>query len=199
MSNDVCGHGLREGLAMSLPRLRTDETGLLVVDVQERFAPVIHEMERVVHGCVIAIRAARELELPIYVTEQYPAGLGKTVPEIVDVLGDAYRPTEKFSFSACGADGLSEAIETSRRKSLLVVGIEAHVCVMQTVLDLLDDGYDVFPVADAISSRSPEDRSLALDRMRVSGATLVSTEMLLFELLRTAKDPRFRALQKLIK
>ena len=184
---------------MTVPRLRTQNTGLLVVDIQERFAPVIHEIDRVVDETLVAIRVARELELPIFVTEQYPAGLGKTLPEITKELGDECTPIEKVVFSACGAEGLSEAIRGAGVSSLLIVGIEAHVCVLQTTLDLLDDGVAPFPVADAISSRSPTDCALGIDRMRQAGAAIVSTEMLIFELLRTAKHPKFKSLQALIK
>ena len=184
---------------MGVARIRPEETGLLVVDIQERFAPVIHEIDRVVEKSVIAIRVARELGLPIFVTEQYPAGLGKTMPEIAEALGEAFRPLEKVAFSACGADGLAEALRAADVKSLLVIGIESHVCVLQSVLDLLDGGYAVFPVVDAISSRAASDWSVGLERMRQARATLVSTEMLVFELLRTAKHPGFKSLQALIK
>ena len=184
---------------MRLPRLRPEDTGLLVVDIQERFAPVIYEIDRVIDETLVAIRVARELAMPIFVTEQYPKGLGNTMPELIEELGSDFHPLEKMVFSAIGADGLAQGLEYADVKSVLVVGIEAHVCVLQTTHDLLDAGYAVFPVVDAISSRHPSDAALAFERMRHMGATLVSTEMLVFELLQTAKHPKFKALQALIK
>ena len=184
---------------MAVPRIVRDSTALLVVDIQERFIPVIHDGKAVGENSVVAIRAARELGLPVLTTEQYPKALGVTVPEVVAVLGDAYEPHEKTAFSACGAEPVCAALRHSAAKSVVIVGIEAHVCVLQTTLDLLEQGYDVFPVANAISSRDPDNRTLGLERMRQSGAVLISTEMLVFELLRDARDPHFKTLQSLIK
>lgn len=184
---------------MSTPRLTREGTTLLVVDIQERLLPVIADAERLLRRSVVAVQIARALRLPVLLTEQYPKGLGRTVPEVVDALGDAYRPVEKTTFSACGDDGVGDALRATNARNVLLVGIEAHVCVLQTALDLLDGGYRVFPVADAISSRHAEDRSLGLERMRQNGAQLVSTEMLLFELLGASKDPNFRTLQNLIR
>ena len=184
---------------MTAPRITRDSTALLVVDIQERFVPVIDNADGVVENSVVAIRAARELGLPVLLTEQYPKGLGSTVPDIVDALGDAYEPLEKTTFSACGVEDVGARLRHGDIGSVVVVGIEAHVCVLQTALDLLGQGYDVFPVANAISSRSGENRTLGLERMRQSGAVLISTEMLIFELLSDARDPNFKTLQSLIK
>ncbi|MDA1192610.1 MAG: hydrolase [Candidatus Poribacteria bacterium] len=184
---------------MHVPRLSRENTALLIVDLQERLLPVIHEHERALHRSQVVSETAKRLGLPILLTEQYPKGLGHTAKSLIDMLGDAYRPVEKTAFSACGAEGISEALERSGVENVLIVGIEAHVCVLQTALDLLEGGYRVFPVADAISSRAVENRDLGLGRMAQSGATLVSTEMVVFELLRTAQDPDFRSLQQLIK
>lgn len=184
---------------MAVPRIARDSTALLVVDIQERFNPVIHDAEAVVENAAVAIRAARELDLPVLVTEQYPKGLGVTVPEIVAALGDAYKPYEKTAFSACGVEQVGAELRAAGTKSVVIVGIEAHVCVLQTALDLLEAGYQVFPVANAVSSRTPENRTVGMERMRQSGAVPISTEMLVFELLRDARDPHFKTLQSLIK
>jgi nicotinamidase-related amidase len=184
---------------MAVPRISRNSTALLVVDIQERFVPVIHDVEAVVENSVVAIRAARELVLPIFVTEQYSKGLGVTVPAVVEALGDDYRPAEKTVFSACGSEQVACGLRDADIESVILVGIEAHVCVLQTALDLLDSAYHVFPVANAISSRTPENRALGLERLRQSGATLISTEMLIFELLQDARDPHFKTLQSLIK
>ncbi len=183
---------------MTVPRIARDSTALLVVDIQERFLPVIHDAEAIVANSVVATRAAQELGLPTFVTEQYPKGLGVTVPQVVEALGEAYRPVEKTAFSACGAE-IGGSLRKADTQSVLLVGIEAHVCVLQTGLDLLDAGYQVFPVANAISSRDPDNRALGLERLSQSGATLISTEMLIFELLGDARDPHFKTLQSLIK
>ena len=184
---------------MPVPRIARESTALLVVDIQERFLPVIHGAEAVVANSVVAIRAARELGLPTFVTEQYSKGLGVTVPEVVDALGDAYQPVEKTAFSACRAEEIDASLRNAGVVSVLLVGIEAQVCVLQTGHDLLDMGYSVFPVVNAISSRTTENCALGLDRLRESGATLISTEILIFELLRDARDPHFKTLQSLIK
>ena len=183
---------------MRIPRLDPATTALLIVDLQERFAPAIHGWERVVERTRLLIRAARQLDLPIWVTEQYPRGLGRTVADVADLLGEDVRPYEKVAFSAC-VDGLMNALREAGTRSVLVAGIEAHVCVMQTVLDLREGDIDVFVVVDAVSSRRAEDAELAFARMRTIGATLVSTEMALFELLQTAAHPHFKAIQNLIK
>lgn len=184
---------------MSVPRLRRENTALLVVDLQERLLPAMTNADAILRRSLIVVQGARTLNLPILLTEQYPKGLGRTVPDLIAALGDAYRPVEKTTFSACGEDGIGEAFCALGVRNVLLVGIEAHVCVLQTTLDLLEAGYEVFPVADAISSRHENDRSLGLERMRQNGAQIVSTEMLLFELLRTSQDPCFRTLQNLIR
>ncbi|MBT3267706.1 hydrolase [Candidatus Poribacteria bacterium] len=184
---------------MAVPRITREATALLVVDTQERLVHVIDNGDAIVANAVVAIRAARALDLPVLLTEQYPKGLGVTVPQVVSALGDAYRPVEKTSFSACGAEPVVKALRDADAESVVIVGIEAHVCVLQTAIDLLERGYNVFPVANAISSRTSDNRALGLDRMRQSGAVLISTEMLIFELLGDARDPHFKTLQSLIK
>lgn len=184
---------------MPVPRLRRDDTALLVVDIQERLLPAMADAAEVLRRSATVARIARTLGVPTFVTEQYPKGLGGSVPELVDALGDAYRPIEKTTFSACGDNGVRDELAATQRRSVLLVGIETHVCVLQSALDLLDAGYDVFVVADATSSRRLENRALGLERMRQCGVQLVSTEMLLFEFLRSSKDPAFRTLQNLIR
>jgi isochorismate hydrolase len=152
----------------------------------------------VLQRALVVVQVARRLGLPVFVTEQYPKGLGRTVEELVAALGEGYLPYAKTAFSAWQAPGLREAVRAVGARSLLVAGVESHVCVLQTVLDLLDRAFHVFVVADAVSSRHAENRELGLQRMRQAGAVLVSTEMLLFELLATADTPDFKPLQQLI-
>lgn len=184
--------------------LDPENTSLVVVDVQERFRPAIDRFEDMLQGCVRIVRTFGALGLPILVTEQYPRGLGRTVPELMEALEAAgtarLPPLEKTSFSVCGAQGFWEAL-CSRRKdpTVLVVGIETHVCIQQSVHDLLARGLRVHVAADAVSSRRPSDREMALRRMKGSGAVLTTTEMAAFELLRDATHGKFKEVQSLYK
>ena len=163
---------------------------LLAIDVQERLMPVIHEREEVEKNLVRLIRGARVLGVPVIVTEQYVKGLGRTVGSVRDALGEAYKPVEKMSFSA------AEHLDLAGRTQVLVAGVEAHVCVYQTVSDLKTN---VWLVADAVSSRTAQNKDIALRRMTADGAKLTSTEMALFELLREAGTDEFRAIAALVK
>ncbi len=183
-----------------LPRRMTSgNAGLLVVDVQERLFPHMHDGEAARDRMRILIEAARELEVPIITTEQYVKGLGRTVPELQAALGDAYHPLEKTSFSCLGDAGIRRAMEASGRTHWVVAGMEAHVCVLQTVLDLLEDDCRVYVAEDAVASRNPRDRDVAVARYRTEGAYPTTTESVLFEWLDTATNPSFKRVQQLIK
>lgn len=171
---------------------------LLVIDVQERLLPVIEEHESVLKHCGRIVQAAGIQGVPIVCTEQYPKGLGPTVEPLRGLLGDA-PVREKLTFSCCGADGLIEELWSKGRPQVVVVGIEAHVCVQQTVLDLLAAGFGVYVAADAVSSRRALDRWAALDRMRQAGAVVTTTEAVIFEWLRVAGSEEFRQVARLVK
>lgn len=173
--------------------LRRDRAALVVVDVQEGFRPAIDRFDDVVRRTTQLVRGARALDVPVLVTEQYPKGLGATVPEVGAHLAGV-TPIAKTVFSAARADGFC----LDGREQALVAGIEAHVCVSQTVHDLLADGVDVHVAADAVSSRAPEDRERALRRLQDAGATVTTTEAALFELLERAGTPEFKLIQGLI-
>jgi nicotinamidase-related amidase len=179
-------------------RLARTATGLLVVDIQARLLPAIFEKERLVQNAVRLIRGAGVFGLPIFVTEQYPMGLGPTVPEVAAAV-PSFAPIEKLTFSSCGAPGFTDALRARGLTSLLLCGIEAHVCVCQTCLDLLEEGFSVFVVADAVASRTPENQRLGVERMREAGAVIVSTEMALFELLGAAGTSEFKQILTLVK
>jgi len=179
-------------------RLTRTKAGLAVVDVQERLLPAIFEQQRVVQNTVRLIQGAGVLQIPIFATEQYRKGLGATVPEIAGAI-PGFAPMEKLAFSACGAAGFIPALKQKNVSEVLLCGIEAHVCISQTCLDLLDEGFRVFVVADAVSSRTPENYRFGLDRMRAAGAVLVSTEMVLFELLERAGTDEFKQILNLVK
>jgi nicotinamidase-related amidase len=173
---------------------------LLVVDVQERLFAVMdpEHREEVAKNIKILAATAQRLGLPLLVSEQYPKGLGHTLPELGQALGPV-APIEKVTFSCCGTDGFWERLRTTGARQVVLTGIEAHVCVLLTALDLLKAGYAVHVVADAVCSRTRENWRIGLDQLRQAGAVVTSTETVLFQLLRTADSEEFRTLQKLIK
>ncbi len=176
-----------------MSRLDRNSALLLVIDVQEKLMPVIDRGDSVIRNIERLVRGCRILGVPMRVTEQYTKGLGHTVAPVREALGDAYRPLEKDCFSA------AQSIDLSGRKQVLVCGVETHVCVYQTVSDLLRSGFDVTLVADALSSRTEENKRTALERMQRDGAHLSSTEMALFELTVVSGTDEFRAISKLVK
>ena len=167
---------------------------LVVVDVQEAFRPAVRDFDAVTEGVAALLRGAHILGLPVVVTEQYPKGLGSTVPEVAEHL-DGVEPIAKVSFSAAAADGF----DLGGRDQALVCGIESHVCVSQTAHDLLDRGVEVHVARDAVTSRTEENRELGLHKMEGSGAVLTSVETALFELLGAAGTDEFKQVQGLIK
>jgi nicotinamidase-related amidase len=188
-------------LIQNQPILMLDRTDslLLVVDVQSRFVPVIHEGEVLVQHVGILMQAANLMGIPTLVSEQYPKGLGYTDERLQAFYGENTHRLEKEAFG-CGADEAMAAwLKGQHKKQIVVCGIEAHVCVSQTVHQLLRVGYEVFLVENAVSSRTLENKRIALNRMASSGAVSVSTEMVLFEWMQTASHPNFKAIQALIK
>ena len=175
-------------------RLERRSSVLCVVDVQERLLPAITDGDAVVARCRRLAEGARLLGVPTVVTEQYRKGLGPTVPALAELLPP---PLEKLSFSCCGAQWFVDAIPPAVGQVVLC-GLETHVCVAQTTLDLLAEGYAVFLAIDAIASRHPIDRDVALRRLEASGAVPTTTEAILFEWCRTAADPQFQAVRKLV-
>ena len=171
-----------------------DRAALVVVDVQEAFRPAVRDFDRVAAETARLIQGARVLGLPIVVTEQYPKGLGRTVPEVAEHL-DGVEPVEKVRFSAAQADGF----ELDGRDQALVCGIEAHVCVSQTAHDLLERGVEVHVARDAVTSRTDENREVGLHKMERSGAIVTSVETALFELVGAAGSDEFKQVQRLVK
>jgi nicotinamidase-related amidase len=179
-------------------RIIRAQAALAVIDIQERLLPVMQEKERVVRNSVRLIQAAAILKVPVMVTEQYRKGVGVTVPEVAAAI-PGFAPTEKLAFSCCGADGFVDTLREKGVRDVVLCGIEAHVCVTQTCLDLLDLGFRPFVVIDAISSRTAENHQLGVARMRDAGAAIVSTEMILFELLGRAGTDEFKQILPLVK
>jgi nicotinamidase-related amidase len=178
--------------------IKADRSCLLVIDIQERLLPATFGPGTVTGNCGILLEAAGILGIPVLASEQYPKGLGHTVPEIGARLPEG-SVVEKLHFSCVGEDGFCLRFDGLGRSQAVVVGMEAHVCVLQTVLDLLGRGTEVFVVADATSSRTPDNHRLAMDRMRAAGARIVSTEMVVFEWLAKAGTAEFKAISKLVK
>lgn len=175
---------------------------LIVVDIQERLMPAIHEGERVARNARTLLAAAARLHVPIMVTEQYPRGLGHTVAEVADHLPETARRYEKIHFSAASEPNVMETVSrvaAEGRDQLVICGCEAHVCVLQTALGLREAGYPVFLVGDAISSRAPHSLETAKARAVQEGCRLVTTEMVVFEWLAKAGTDEFRAVSALIK
>ena len=154
--------------------------------------------DEMVAACVRLVKTFRILELPILATEQYPKGLGKTVPVLAEALGEP-EPEPKTGFSACGSETFSSRLVALRKEQALVCGIETHVCVSQTAHDLLQRGLSVHVAVDAVGSRDTMDRDVALRKMEGSGAVLTTSEAAAFELLVDAKHPRFKSVQALYK
>ncbi len=179
--------------------LARDATVVVVIDVQEGYRTVLFEYERVAAAVAKVVRGAGILGVPVLVTEQYPKGVGSTVAEVATALPDGTVPIQKMSMSCCGARAFMDALQRTGRRQVLLAGIEAHACVNQTAHDLLASGYQVHVAHDATSSRRREEYELAWAKLLQSGVVPSTVEGALLELVRTADDPDFKAIQRLIK
>jgi nicotinamidase-related amidase len=182
-----------------IAKLSCESAALAVIDMQEAFRPVMPDFGEVASRIATAVEGARLLQVPVILTEQYPKGLKHTAEEILPQLPTELKAIEKSCFSSCGAAEFLSRLESRNIKQVIVCGIEAHICVMQTTLDLLERGYEVFLLVDCITSRKPENKGVALARLTQAGAILSTLEMSLFEMMRDADSPQFKAVQKLIK
>ncbi len=178
--------------------LTTDNSVLVVVDVQGRLAQLMHDKEIVYANIERMIKGAQLLDIPILWTEQYPEGLGATIPQLAQLM-PGNSPLVKDTFSCCGDDKFANALNSGGRQQVMLTGIEAHVCVYQTARDLLTDGFGVELIVDAVSSRTSANRQLGIERMKDLGAGVMSTEMTLFELLRVAKGDKFKEALRIVK
>ena len=184
---------------MNVPaQLTADKTVLLLIDFQERLFPVIHDKEKLLRNVLKLIKGIQVLEIPIILTEQYPKGLGPTLPEIKGLIPDI-KPIEKVCFSCCDEPSFGEALGALKRKQVLIAGIEAHICVYQTAMALARMGYEVQVAGDCVSSRDPENRLVALFKMGAAGISPTTTEMALFELLKVAKGDKFKQISAIVK
>lgn len=180
--------------------LSSENTCLVVVDIQEKLLKIMQNREQVVKNSAILVKIAQALDIPILWCQQVPDVLGPTVHDLWGLFTMVgMEAMDKTTFSCCGNEAFMKRLDELKPQTAIVCGIESHVCVFQTVMDLIQHGLYIHVVADAVSSRSNENKQIGLHRMAKEGAVLTSTEMLLFELLRDSKHPNFRELAKLIK
>ena len=178
--------------------LNKDTTVLVIIDVQERLANVMSQKENLIANLKKLIKGMKVFQIPIIVTEQFPKGLGPTVSEISELLTDI-KPLPKLSFDCCDDEAFMRELKSLKRKQILVSGIESHICVYQTVSSLVNLGYEVHVITDTISSRTVENRNISFNLMNSIGATLTSTETVLFEILRKAEGEQFRIISSIVK
>ena len=178
--------------------LKIEDALLLVVDFQERLMPSIHRWEELADKAATLIGGCRALDIPILVTQQYTKGLGPTIRKIDDALTE-YDYIEKITFSCFGSEEFREKLGKANRKSIIITGIETHVCIQQTVLDLLGNGFEVYAIADCLGSRSDRDFRYAMRRMEKAGAIVTTMESILFEMLVSADHPKRKEITVLVK
>lgn len=178
--------------------LKKEDTALVLIDVQGKLASLMHEQDELIRNLEILIKGATFLNIPILWLEQYPEGLGETVPEIKSLLKEQ-TPIAKRCFSSCLKDEFMDKLREINCKQILVSGIESHICVYQTVRDLLQLQYEVEVVVDAVSSRTKKNNEIGLQKMFQLGAKATSVEMALFELLKEAVGDEFKQISKLVK
>lgn len=178
--------------------LEIEKCCVVVVDVQGKLAQLMHDKDALFENIQILIKAAKILDVPIIWCQQCPQSLGPTVPEIAELLA-GNEPIDKASFSCCGNEQFNSKLNELGRQQILLCGIEAHVCIYQTAAQLQQAGREVTVIADAISSRTPENKQIGIERMTAEGANISSVETALFELLKTAEHEKFKEIARLIK
>ncbi len=179
-------------------RIHKDHTAGLIIDIQERLFPHIHEHEAVARNTEILVKGLKLLDVPVLVTQQYTRGLGPTIPELLDLIS-GYRLIEKTAFSCCDEPEFIRALVNTHKQTILIAGIESHVCVLQTVIDLVERGYQPVLVEDCVSSRKASDKITSVRRMRTEGAIVTTYESILFELCRFSGSELFKSISKLVK
>lgn len=182
-----------------MAQLNLEDSLVLIIDVQDKLLNAVFNKEQVEKKSAIVAEAAKILGIPVVVTEQYPKGLGNTIPAVKDALAEDIEIFEKTAFSALNNEEILEAIKKHNKKQILIFGIETHICVSQTTATLRELGYEVSVIKDACGSRAEEEYLAGLERMKDNGAYIITTEIALFEWLKGAKHPNFKAVQALIK
>lgn len=178
--------------------LKLDNAALAIVDIQGKLATLMHEKDKLFENAVKMIKGAQVLELPILWNEQVPDKLGETIPQIKELF-DKIQPMAKSTFSCCGNENFISALTQTGRKQIIVIGIETHICVYQTVIDLLNANYEVYVVADAVSSRTQINKHVGLEAMKDAGAKITTVEMSLFEILGKAGGDQFKQISRIVR
>lgn len=179
-------------------RIVSEDTVAVFIDFQEKLVPVISDHEKIVQKSAVFAQGLEALGVPFIVSQQYTKGLGNTVAEVANVI-TSFSFMEKDTFSCLGCDEIAGWIKAQGKKTVLLCGVEAHICVLQTALDLITEGYRLFIVADCVGSRDNYDKEMALLRLQGEGAFFTSSEAALFELTGGAKSPHFKTISKLVK
>jgi len=179
-------------------RIKANETMAIIIDYQEKLVPVMNEKEIFVENSAILINGLKSLEIPMIVSQQYTKGLGNTIAKISEAIGE-YEPYDKITFSGAGNEAIMQAIKNMNAKNVIICGCEAHICVLQTAIDLLELGFNVIVVEDCIASRNEQDMFSALVRAEKEGALITTYEAILFELCERAGNYTFKYISKLIK
>jgi nicotinamidase-related amidase len=190
--------GVISAINQEIMRIPRDNTTALIIDIQERLFPHIHENERLSSNTSVLIRGLKELKIPVLVTQQYSRGLGPTIPGIEELF-DPFSYIEKTAFSCCDEPEVIMKLEGTAKNFILLAGIETHVCVLQTAIDLLERGYKPVVIEDCVSSRKQTDKKTAIRRMEKEGAIVTSYESVLFELCRYSGTAEFKAISALVK
>ena len=178
--------------------IKTKDAVLVIVDVQGKLATLMHQKDTFFENMVKITRGAQVLDIPTLWNEQLPDKLGPTIPELKDILTDL-APMAKNSFSCCGNENFQNKLSALNRNQILLTGMETHVCVYQTAIDLLTGGYEVYLVADAVSSRTLENKQIGIEAIKNAGAKITSVEMALFEMLKIAEGEKFKKILDIVK
>lgn len=178
--------------------LNSDNSLLIIIDIQEKLIKAAQNSNSLINSANKITKAANILGIPLIITEQYPKGLGQTDPSIIEAYPNVH-PIEKTSFSAMQEENFINEIKKFNKKQIILCGIETHICVLQTAIELISNGYDVYILKDASSSRSEFEHKSGLDLLQQYGAKIISTEIAIFQWLRTSKHPHFKEIQALIK
>ncbi|MCQ4636757.1 hydrolase [Anaerovorax odorimutans] len=178
--------------------IKREDALLAAIDFQEKLMPAMADPKTLEATAVKLAKGIRALDIPILVTQQYTKGLGATIQPIAEALGD-FEPIDKTSFSAMGEPAFAEALDATGKKTVILMGIEAHICVQQTAIDLIDRGYGVYVIQDCIASRKESDNLCGQQRMAAAGAVITTYESVLYELLRGAKADGFKAVSAIVK
>ncbi len=179
-------------------RIKRENCTALIIDIQEKLFPLMAEKELLLANCKKLIEGLKVLQIPLFVTQQYSKGLGGTIHEIRRLF-DSFSFIEKNTFSCMDEAQYLEALERSGKSNILILGIESHVCVLQTAIDLKERGYQPVVVSDCVSSRDPAEKQVALQRFALEGITVSTVESILFELTRTSSAPEFKSISNLVR